>query len=360
MLLARSLRSLRQKVTALARRYTREPAAFHHYPLLQSCAPSADAARQPCRTDRDFEVILVDDCSDEAFDDPTEAWRAKGVNLRLFRNPFRQYTKDTRLNGVEQARGELITFVDADDLLTDDTTLGLHVAMLRETKADLLQFQVESKTEAPMPHLAEWTKPLGAHLTGARIFEHYVRENFRSHLIYGKIATRELWQKCLEPARASSVRRYQEDLLLCSLLFFHARSYVGSPRIGYTRVWRDKTTQKALGRTASIYAMLTEFLPYIASNGASSAIVIEAKGRLQNKLSDYAMITAATVMLDDDGARPAPSDDLLVREIVQHCSLESFVKALLTGFPVLRMQALEMENGDLRQALVARTNSLAA
>lgn len=296
---------------------------------------------------QDFEIILVDDCSDEPLDDLVETWQAKGLSLRLFRNAFRQYTKNTRLNGVEQARGDLITFLDADDLLVDDTTLGFHVVMLRETKAELLQFQVASYINDKIDlKLFEWTKPLGEHLVGPQIFERYVQENLRSHLVYGKIATRGLWQKCLEPARASSVRRYQEDLLLCSLLFFHARNYVGSDKIGYTRTWQDKNEEKAIGRIASLYAMLTEFLPYIERNGASQDTATTVRASLLERLQNNAMIASGNAMLDGRVllAHCSPQLDTLLHEIEQHCSMEIFAKALLAAFPILQIQELKMKN----------------
>ena len=293
---------------------------------------------------RDFEVILVDDCSDNPCDAIVEAWKNKGLELRLFRNHCRQYTKNTRLNGVEQARGELITFVDADDLLAGNAALGFHVDMLREKKADLLHFQIASyKTEKVDHKLFEWTKPLGEHLAGVRIFEKYVQENLRSHLVYGKIATRGLWQKCLEPARASSVLRYQEDLLLCSLLFFHAQSYVGSDRIGYTRSWRSKDLEKSIGRVASLFAMLTEFLPYIESRGARKATVQAVGSWLMKVLQDHVAMAAEHTM----AVHGNPPSDALLHEIEQHCSMEIFIKALLTGFPCQRIRELEKENQGL-------------
>ena len=298
---------------------------------------------------RDFEVILVDDCSDDPYDAIIEAWNNQGFDLRLFRNPCRQYTKNTRLNGVEQARGDLVMFVDADDLLTGDTALGFHVAMLREKNADLLHFQVASyKTDAMDkmdPELFAWTRPLGEYLSGQEIFERYAREDLRSHLVYGKIATRELWQKCMEPARASSIRRYQEDLLLCSLLFFHARSYVGSNKIGYIRSWRDKTFEKSIGRTASLYAMLTEFVPYIGRNGAGDAAIQATGAYLMKNLRNHVVMAAGRAL----GVHGCPTSDGLIREIEEHCDVATFVKALMTGFPLHHMFKLENENQIFKQ-----------
>ena len=301
---------------------------------------------------RDFEVILVDDCSDEPCDALVEAWQNKGLELRLFRNPCRQYTKDTRLNGVEQARGDLIMFVDADDLLAGNTALDYHVAMQRETEAELLHFQVASYKAGKVEHKQfEWAKPLGDHLTGSQIFEKYVQENLRSHLIYGKIATRGLWQKCLEPARASSVRRGKEDQLLCSLLFFHAQSYVGSDRVGYTRIWRDKSPERALGRTAGLYAMLTELLPYLRSQGATEAVIRAFEKRLLDFLRHYLGMTAERAASLYGYAIP----DTFIHEITQHCSVETFTKAALAGFSLQqqRTRELQKENNLLKKLCIA-------
>jgi GT2 family glycosyltransferase len=78
-------------------------------PLLRLALASVDA-----QTFRDFEIVLVDDAST----DGTTEWAARRAppGLRLARNPRRLGPSRSRNLGVALSRGELIAFLDHDDL----------------------------------------------------------------------------------------------------------------------------------------------------------------------------------------------------------------------------------------------------
>ncbi|MBQ4133497.1 MAG: glycosyltransferase family 2 protein, partial [Desulfovibrionaceae bacterium] len=221
------------------------------------------------QTISDYEVVLVDDCSDTSPDAVVDEWRNKGLPIVLSKNKTRQYTKDSRLNGIEVSRGELITFIDADDLFYKTRVLEYHVNMAQELGVEILHFSAlhyENGKISKNPFI--WTQPIGEHLTGKDIFKKYVVNRLNGHTVWGKIVTRDLWLRCMEPARASAVRRYCEDLALCSFLFFHAKSYYGSNRLGYEREWVDRVAQKSFGRYMTYYTQMTEFITYVRANGA--------------------------------------------------------------------------------------------
>lgn len=280
------------------------------------------------QTISDYEVVLVDDCSDISCDSVVEEWRNKGLPISLHKNKIRQYTKDTRLNGVEAARGELITFIDADDLFYKQKALEYHVNKSLDLGVDILHFSAlhyEDGRVCKNPFV--WTQPIGEHLSGSAIFRKYVAERLNGHTIWGKIVTRDLWQRCLEPARSSSVRRYCEDLALCSLLFFHAESYFGSSRLGYTREWIDRVAQKSFGRSITCYTLMSEFIPYVRKHGADAITCRALKEIFLYSIKKY---TLMNIEYQRSKGYEEISDELL-SEMLEHGSMEKIIRTLITG-----------------------------
>ncbi|MBQ7250419.1 MAG: glycosyltransferase family 2 protein [Bacilli bacterium] len=72
------------------------------------------------QTFKDFEWVIVDDCStDESF-----ALAAKLIeghpNIRLFQMPHNGGSAKARNKGLDEAKGKYVTFLDADDVLDPD------------------------------------------------------------------------------------------------------------------------------------------------------------------------------------------------------------------------------------------------
>lgn len=285
---------------------------------------------------KDLETVIVDDCSDAPCDDIVALYRAKGLNITLARNEKRAYTKESRLIGVEAAQGRLIAFLDADDFFYKNAALEYHVERLLETDADIAQFgSIYYADGVRLPQSPWWTKALAEGLlSGEEIFRTYLRGDCAGHMVWGKIATRDLWLACLPAARASSVRRYQEDLLLGSLLFFHARRYLGSSRIGYVHFNNNlEALHKGFGRCASLYSMLTEFIPYIRRKGADDGLCEDMR--------DFLSRTIKSNMLNFiKYAYPNPSENTLPSEAVfnemrEHADPDRALRVLLTGLAQL-------------------------
>jgi hypothetical protein len=66
---------------------------------------------------KDLEVLLVDDCSDEPCGPVVQTYRGKGLEIVLLEHGERIYTMQARLTGIAAARGKIIGFADADDIL---------------------------------------------------------------------------------------------------------------------------------------------------------------------------------------------------------------------------------------------------
>lgn len=85
-----------------------------------------------------FEVILVDDCSEDAtYDYLLEYKEHSPLDLQVFRNEKNCGPGEARNRGICKARGEYLTFMDSDDWYEPDylDEMGMKI---REKKADIV------------------------------------------------------------------------------------------------------------------------------------------------------------------------------------------------------------------------------
>lgn len=68
------------------------------------------------QTFRDWELIVVDDCSTDRTFEIASAYAAKDPRVRVLRNEVNSGVAATRNRGLEVASGDYIAFVDSDDL----------------------------------------------------------------------------------------------------------------------------------------------------------------------------------------------------------------------------------------------------
>ncbi|MCL2122678.1 MAG: glycosyltransferase [Desulfovibrionaceae bacterium] len=283
------------------------------------------------QTLKDIEVVIVDDCSDAPCDGIVAEYREIGLNITFVRNEKRKYLKESRLVGVEAAQGRLITFLDADDIFYKNAALEYHVDRLLEAEADIVQFDflyyVDGVKKQQSPW---WAKPLAEDLRGADIFKTYLRGNCGGHTVCGKIVTKKLWLTCLSAARAISVRWHQEDLLLSSLLFLHAQAYIGSSRIGYVYFHNNAAAlHKAFGRCADLYAMLTEFLPYMQQQGMDAALCADMRVQLFKKVKEN-MIKYLEYLYPKLQENTLPPEAIF-SEMLEHAEPDMALRVLMTG-----------------------------
>ena len=234
-----------------------------------------------------LEVIIVDDKSDESCADVVDAYRVRGMDIRLVEQAERQYTKNIRLAGIREAKADIVAFADADDHLLGTDILASHVDMMRREKADIVCFPgLSPDQEGRYVVPCKWSNPMAPRLEGEDIFARYIDRKLNSHVIWNKIYTRDLWLKIIDTAQKSAVRRYQEDLYLTSLLMFHARRYIGSQQAGYAyRGAGGSNAAKAAGRAATLYAILREVVPYLVSNGCPDALARRFEDQIKQRLT---------------------------------------------------------------------------
>jgi GT2 family glycosyltransferase len=84
---------------------------------------------------KDFEVIVIDDCSPQ---DPTEAILALDASIRVFRQPTNQGPGAARNVGISNARGSYVAFLDDDDLWPPWTLQTYASAITRNNQPSVL------------------------------------------------------------------------------------------------------------------------------------------------------------------------------------------------------------------------------
>ncbi|MBR2737913.1 MAG: glycosyltransferase [Lachnospiraceae bacterium] len=89
-----------------------------------------------CQTFEDFELILVNDGSDASYDTLIKEIKKKDDRIRVIEQS-NQGVSSARNHGVREARGEYVTFVDADDLVMPKF-LEAAVRATRETGAEFV------------------------------------------------------------------------------------------------------------------------------------------------------------------------------------------------------------------------------
>ncbi len=90
---------------------------------------------------KDYEIIVVDDCSTDNTRDVISEYAKSCNQVKLFCQPKNRRQGAARNRGLKEAKGDYITYIDADDLVLDGFAKALGIA--EETKADMVYGYME-------------------------------------------------------------------------------------------------------------------------------------------------------------------------------------------------------------------------
>lgn len=107
------------------------------YNRTEQMGESIDSIR--CQTFRDFEVILVDDGSNEASRRQLQEFCTNDSRFRLISHDVNRSVIAARYTGMKQVQSPYTLFVDSDDILSDNA-LSLLYERLQKHPVDLLRF----------------------------------------------------------------------------------------------------------------------------------------------------------------------------------------------------------------------------
>lgn len=89
------------------------------------------------QTERDLEIILIDDASTDGSGEIADAWAARDERITVIHKPVNLGLYDSRNMSVRLAKGDYIAFVDSDDYIKPDM-LSKMLALLRQEDADVV------------------------------------------------------------------------------------------------------------------------------------------------------------------------------------------------------------------------------
>jgi CDP-glycerol glycerophosphotransferase len=192
----------------------------------------------------DLEVVMVDDGSTDGSPDIAAEFARQDSRFRLVRQPNGGLSS-ARNTGIREARGELLAFVDSDDVLPADAYERLAGA-LDETGSDFATGNVhrlEGMETAQAPFLArafERTR-LRTHVTRFRPL-------LADRTAWNKLYRREFWDR---HGLWFPEGRIHEDIPVTLPLHFRARSVdVLADPVYYWRLREQSITQRRLERRA--------------------------------------------------------------------------------------------------------------
>lgn len=88
-----------------------------------------------------FEIIVVDDCSKDNTREIVTNYAQEHPKVKLFCQPQNHRQGAARNRGLKEAKGDYITYIDADDLVLDGFVQAWDVA--KDTKADMIYGYME-------------------------------------------------------------------------------------------------------------------------------------------------------------------------------------------------------------------------
>lgn len=181
----------------------------------------------------EVEIIVIDDAST---DETSQV--AADTRVRYYRNPCNKGVFFGRLEGIRQARGERIMFIDSDDWLPADA-----LELLASHDADIVCGDyVYRLTRLNLPHHFNRYE-LGGHISKQQISDKYIRSAFGDHTLIPVSMCAKLFKTSL--LRAITFPNYPvfwgEDRIFLLHALHHAESMVCVPNTVYNYRWGGGT-----------------------------------------------------------------------------------------------------------------------
>jgi glycosyltransferase involved in cell wall biosynthesis len=280
---------------------------------------------------KNLEVILVDDCSDESCGTVVDTYRNKGLDIVLLEHDERIYTMKARLEGIRAARGEIIGFADADDMLWGTEALEKNVEIFLRERPDILHFRTAIiDVDGRFKDYASTTDPWALSLQDSDIFRRHVSSPnfFASSSLWNKFFSREISLTVRKSIGRTSVLRYYEDGYMLILYTFYAKKYIGSRHVAYAYYHNEeKKYEQAHERAVHYYHALQELLPYLRARGCPD----EDLSRYKDVLLECLCVSVGHMSLAARQREGTSISDEAVERLLEHTDAFTMIKALLLG-----------------------------
>ncbi|HWI31652.1 MAG TPA: glycosyltransferase family 2 protein [Microbacterium sp.] len=197
----------------------------------------------------DFEVVIVEDGSGDETADVARGLDRRYERVRAIVLSVNGGVARARRRAVDEATGEYLWFVDADDTWPDDALVIL-ADLARESRADVVvagaEFVYQDGGRRPI------AAPQSAPVTGPEAFGMLLRGELTGHL-WNKLFRRSVMQQCsFAPARV------QSDLIMVADALSHADRVVFSPSSVYEYRLRPGSIITSTSKRAESLAIIDE------------------------------------------------------------------------------------------------------
>ena len=181
----------------------------------------------------ELEIIVIDDAST---DETSQV--AADTRVRYYRNPCNKGVFFGRTEGIRQARGERIMFIDSDDWLPSNA-----IELLASHDADIVCGDyVYRLTRLNLPHHFNRYE-LGGHISKQQISDRYIRSAFGDHsLIPVSMCAKLFKTKLLKNISFPDYPVFWgEDRIFLLYVMHHAEDMVCVPHTVYNYRWGGGT-----------------------------------------------------------------------------------------------------------------------
>lgn len=184
------------------------------------------------------EVVCIDDCSVDGTLHVAHALAAEDTRVKVVAQPQNSGEHNARLAGVQNATGDLLLFLDADDELSRDACRRAVREYQREPY-DILHFAARIRSDGRVPadkvhDMAAWLKPSQDVLMGWSIVDSCFVRHEHGHNVWGKAyptsLVKEAFAQLGEWRADSGVDALEYFALACNSLVYRSdpatRAYV--------------------------------------------------------------------------------------------------------------------------------------
>ena len=186
--------------------------------------------------EKDYEVIVVDDCSADNTCECIEQYAQSHKNLHLIRQPQNHRQGAARNRGLEVAKGEYITFVDSDDIILEGIVAA--IACAQKNNVDLVYCSCYHEKTPTEVVLKEIEMPEDTIMFGIDFCEKYQHEGVFWYP-WGILYNRE-WLQALNYPFIED--RQHEDRDWLAYVMSHARTIANSKKPMYRYVCNPNST----------------------------------------------------------------------------------------------------------------------
>ncbi len=188
---------------------------------------------------KDYEIIIVDDCSSDNTRDVISEYAKSCNQVKLFCQPKNRRQGAARNRGLEEAKGDYITYIDADDLVLDGFAKAWGIA--EETKADMVYgyMEIEKPDGIYIHKLSEDPKVI---MSGKKFGERYCADGvfyYPPSYIYRRSFMEKINTPFIE-------NRQHEDRDWLASVLIQAESVAVCPRVTYRYTMNPLSTCRAL------------------------------------------------------------------------------------------------------------------